>query len=171
MDDRLINGIFEQTKDLILDGIDENDKTQFLVDYKKYLIDSYAGTLDEGDDLEKVIKIYVKMEQKKWSNVNINKKLSTIVPDEALRKLGKLSELGYKHAQKRMTHLINNMEYNDKLSIDQAKSYINEMEKLSKQVKPYNVNLANNYLSEGTLDFMFASEMTNDMSLRTARMR
>ena len=50
-------------------------------------------------------------------------------------------------------------------------AYIEEMQNLFEHVEPFNINIARNYLSEGILDFQFAMNLSEDMSLRTGRMK
>lgn len=170
MNEQLIEGILKNVKETFLDGVDETIQEKMLIAYKKYLMDTYASTIDEKDDIEQIIRIYTKMEIKKWQGKNTTQKLAAIMPDENLDKLKEISNIGYRKAQRKVGFMISEQDYFPDIKEEEVNEYIKQMKELAEQVRPYNINIAQTYLSEGIADFQFAANLTNDRSLRIGRM-
>ena len=170
MNERLINGIYNNSINSVLKDIEETEKEILMASYKRYLVDSYADTLDEDDNIEQVIALYSVMEIKKWNKKSPDEKKSLLIQDENYKKLYELSNIGYKHANRKILLLQTHQEYIPSINEEQARKYIQEMEELYEGVKDYNKKMAGIYLSEGTMDFLYATQLTDNMSLRIGRM-
>lgn len=171
MNEQLITGIYNNCINKVLEGVNEAVHEKLSIAYKKYLVDEYADTLDPDDDVNMIINIYTKMELKKWEGKTLQNKLSTMINDYNLEQLGKISEIGFKHAQRKLGAILLGEEYQPDLTEEQVNNYISQMKELYEKVEPYNLNIANTYLSEGVLDFNYAINKTDDVSLRINRMR
>lgn len=171
MKEKVVERILGETKEIFLEGVDPSIHEKMLLAYKNYLMETYANILREDDNLEQVIRIWSHMEKRKWVGKNTSYKLSMIIKDENLDKLRRISGIGYNLAQKKMGFVLSDTQYTPELSKEQMNAYIEEMQNLFEHVEPFNINIARNYLSEGILDFQFAMNLTEDMSLRTGRMK
>lgn len=171
MDKKLIDGIYKNTIACLLDGVNLENQQELIIAYKTYLFDMYASTLEPQDDINQVINIYSMMENKKWKNKTLEQKLSQIIRDKNLEKLREISNVGYKHAQRKLGCILSNIEYIPQITEEDIKKYIMEMQKLRKDVQKYNDLLADMYLSEGTLDFEYAMNLTENLSMRIGRMK
>lgn len=171
MTEQLINGIYNNCINTVLENIDESLREKISLEYKKHLLNDYEDILEPDDDINMMISICTQMEIKRWQKKTADEKLSILFEDKFFNKLIEISNIGFKHAQRKIGYLISNKEYNPDISQEQADDYINKMNDLFEQVQPYNKDEATIYLSEGTLDFGYASNMTDNMSLRAARMR
>ncbi len=171
MIEKIINGIMDNSKEAFLEDVDPSIHEKMLIAYKHYLMETYASTIDPKDNPDQIIRIYSKMEIKKWKGQSLTQKLSRIIKDDNLEKLMEVSEIGYKLAQRKMGFLLSETEHNPDISEEEAQAYIGEMKQLAEQVRPFNIYIAQEALSEGILDFQFAANLTEDKSIRTARLK
>jgi len=157
-----INQIYLETLFEVLKNIPEQYREEIEKNYKNSLYEKYYNVVFEEENREKVINYFVNTEISFWKNMNSNLKLSYLIKDVALEKIEYISNLGYKCAKERLDNniLINELE---------ANSYINLMNEHLANVKPFNIVLAQNYISEGIMDFMYACGKTDNKSLRFAR--
>ncbi len=172
MNEQLINEIYNNVIKLIIRDItNEEEKNTMMVSYKEYLYDNYADTLDEGDNLEEVIALYSTIEIKKWVKKDIKEKQSLLLKDENFKRIQELSNIAYKHATRKIGCLISGQEYYTSLTESQITEYINEMNSLFEMVKECNKPTAKLYVSEGIQDLLYSGQLSNDMSLRVARLK
>ena len=162
----LSNYIFENSKEEIIKGFsDLKEQNEILFFYRKYLNRIYASTVRNEFDFEKYKDKFLKYELSKWVDVSKSQKQSLLIEDEFLDRLGYLSDLGLKYAIAK----IKGEPYS--MTPVQARKYISEMNLLVNKVLGFNSNLAQTYLSEGTIDFMYASGLSDKMSLRVGRIK
>ena len=171
MREQFINGIYNNCIDMVLENFDESMRKNISLAYKRFLLNKYKITLKPEDDIKRIINIFTKIEIKRWKEKTLDEKLSILFEDEFLNKLREISNIGFEYAQRKLDFNIFNQEYTPEISPEQADDYINKMEELFEKVQPYNKDEATMYLSEGTVDFKYASNTTEYMSLRTAQMR
>ena len=171
MNELLINGIYKNMIKTIIEGINDSDVKSIMVAYKNYLYENYADTLDNSDDIKQIIVIYSNIERKKWQKKSEREKKSILLKDENLIKLQEISDIAYKHASRKIGCIISGMEYIPSISEEQIISYTNEMKRLFELVKDFNKTTARMYLSEGIIDFEYSLNKTENMSLRTARLK
>ena len=171
MNEQLINGIYNNCLSLVLMNTDESLHEKLSVAYKKYLVYNYADTLEPDEDINLAISIYTKMEQRKWVDQTLQDKLSILIDDENLDKLRKISGIGQKHAERKLASIMTGHEYTPDLTQEQVEGYIHQMEELHDKVRPYNLNQADMYLSEGILDFNFSMNKDERMSFRLSRLK
>ncbi len=171
MNEKLINGIFNNIIGFVLDGIKEEDKELVSVSYKEYLFENYADTLDADDDVNEIIAIYSNIEYKKWQKKDELSKKKILLKDQSLSKLREISNIAYKHASRKLGNVLTENEYIPALSEEQVAAYVSEMHKLYESVKDFNKPTAQMYLSEGITDFEYVLNKTENMSLRTARLK
>lgn len=158
--------IYENSKEILLKGFDDSkEQEEILYFYKEYLDKLYSSNVKNIDEYEKLKDRFLKLEISKWSSIPKGVKQGLLIRDEFLNRLGYLSDLGLKYAISKLKG-----ESID-LTEEQAKKYISDMKLLVDKVRDFNSDLAKTYLSEGILDFMYASGLTNNKSLRVGRMR
>ncbi len=170
MNELLINGIYNNCLETFLTGIDSN-REELSVAYKKYLVEMYAETIDETDDINQTIAIFSSIEKKRWSSKSVNEKISMVVNDDALNRLREISSIAQKHAERKLGHLLHGSNYIPTLSEEEKDRYVKEMVELSSKVLPQNQNIATMLLSEGSIDFDYATNLTDDMSLRVSHLK
>ena len=163
--------IFNNTKDIILKDFDVVEQQEVIDGYKKYLDVHYKETFDEIDEKEEAVKIFSDVEKNNWINSKKDEKQRLLIEDKVLDKVRNLSALAQKYAVNRLECELNNQEYVSTISEDDVNNYINQMEELVELVRPFNVNIAKELLSEASVDFMYGANLTNNTSLRVGRMR
>lgn len=171
MNEILINGIYNNMIKIVLEGINENDIKSLMISYKNYLYENYADTLADSDDVKQIITIYSNIEAKKWQKKSEREKKSILLKDESFLKLQEISNIAYKHASKKIGCILSGIEYIPSITEEQIIAYTNEMTRLFELVKDFNKSTARMYLSEGIIDFEYSLNKTENMSLRTARLK
>ncbi len=170
MNEVLINSIYNNCIKDFLIGIDTN-QDELSIAYKKYLLEVYGDTLEANDDINVVITIYTNIERKKWKNKTLNEKLSIVINDDSLNKLRELSGIAQKHAERKLGFMLSGTNYTPSISEEDVKKYIQDMKEYHSKVLPQNINVANIYLSEGILDFEYAINLTENLSLRVSHLK
>lgn len=171
MEQQFLENLYNGTLSTFLIGFSEEEKTSILSSYKQYIIDSYSNVLEPGDDVSKVTQIFIDLENKKWKNKTKEEKQIIVIRDQYLDHLQYLSNTAFKYAETRLGIELTGKEYVPVISQEQAEKYLQEMENCIEKIQPHNLKIARNYISEGTTDFMYAANLTNNMSLRTSRLK
>ncbi len=157
--EKIIQEIFDQIvpfvlKDIPLEYIDEVKKG-----FYNYLTIKYAFKDFEENKLE-TIKLVIKLEQMEWERASNVYKLRLFVKDNSYEKICNLSLEAFEQAQKKNNNLVN------VLSSLEAETKINELTNGLSHVCFFNYDLAKELISEGILDYLYASRDTDVMSLR-----
>ena len=168
---QILTNVYNNMINSILSKFSRGEHEEIKKMYKKYLESSYGPAIEEGDEVEKTSNTFTKLEEISWEDANKNDIRRGITVDEALSKLGQLSSQAEKYAQFRLGATISGQEYIPQIDIEKAKQILAEMTKLFDQVKPFNKEIAKNYLSEGSVDLAYATQQTDNMSLRIGRLR
>lgn len=150
--------IYENTIDMFLKSFPNTEFETIRKMYLSYLIRTYSRL---GLD-DRSVEYYSDLEVIKWKDYNIDGKMSIISEDKNLDELVKLSMEGQHFADQYRK---------DGIMLDKkiANERIKLMAELLNKVLDFNKNLGTYYYSEGTLDFSYASGLTDLMSLRTGR--
>lgn len=164
--DSKIQDLKEKLIPFIIENINEQYKREFIECYSEYLKDKYSDEFYDYISLEKIIDF----EKRLWDGKSESYKLSTIVKDEFMDKLAYLSEVGLKYAMKKLNTLRMNQVYESEITEEDAQKNIAMMQQYYENVKPFNRNLAQTYLSEGAIDYSYAVGLTDQMSLRVGRL-
>ena len=160
--EEFINYVYDKTisyviKDFSLKELEEVEKS-----YREYLEFQYSDVVNETN-IEKSKEVFTKVEIENFKNAPKIKKQIILLKDLALDEVKYFSDYARVYADERRC--------NDRIIItsDQARSYIKQMEQLVKQVRDFNLEIANKLLSESIVDFLYASGISDNMSLRSAR--
>ncbi len=169
--EELINKIFNNTISNVLLNIDEKYIEEITIAYKDYLNRLYSNFDDKGLTDDKLEEVFTKLENSAWTISNQGTKLSILLKDEAFNSIKSISNAGYKYALQMLENKSNsnNKEVLPVISKEISDKNINMMTELLSNVREFNVELANNIVSEGIVDYKFASGQTKYMSLRIGR--
>lgn len=168
MNEKLINDIYDNVKNILLNGIPLEYQNDVLLGYKKNLLEVYSK-IDVNSNYELAKEALIEIEVSKWKDTTAAIRLSEFVMDKAMDDIRYISNNGFKYAQARINQSENDNVLPATIEINKCEEAKLMLEKLLTQVKGFNEELARYYVSEGILDFEFASGMTNDMSLRIGR--
>ena len=159
----IIEYIYEHTKDIALN--DMNNKDEISEYYKRYLEKTYS-------DIEKVIgtteqkkQIFAELERKMWLKRNTIEKQQILIPDLAFEEIKRLSNIGFLLARKKL-YQQNNIKVDDDLVIQDIEKNIEKMKSNYEKVLEYNKEEAMHLVSEGCLDYNYASKTVDITSLR-----
>jgi len=157
-----IEQIYSKTISEVLKDIPDKYEEEIKKSYKNCLNEKYYNVDFDIENIDEILDRLVKLEVSLYKNMNYMTKLSYLIKDMAFEKIGFISNLGYENAQKRIKQniIMNELE---------ANSYIKLMNEQLHFVKEFNIMLAKNYISEGTVDFLYACGTSNDTSLRLGR--
>lgn len=161
---KVIARVMEKMDPVICDGIEQKAIPEILESYHKMLQRRYSE-IDvrlKLHDYEKIFKIICDMEYREWSKLSPNMKKSLLIFDLALNKIIDISNTGSGHA-------VDRIEKGILISAEYADEKIREMKSHEADVREENRIVAQNYISEGTVDFMYASGRTEYMSFRNGR--
>lgn len=160
----VIKKVFDEMIFTVCMGIDEEDWPVIREEYHKLLIRRYSETDVELklNDYDKVYKIVYNIEYKRWTNLSPFIKKNLLIVDNALNNVMCISNLGFDFALKRLKD-------DSLISAEEADTQINKMNEIYKNVRKENKFTADKYISEGTIDLLFASNQTDAMSLRLSR--
>lgn len=165
MNNELIKRIYDSIINYVLSDIEEENKSEISDEYMKYLSRSYSNLNISEENFDKICDAFIKRETNRWKNRPENYKKSQLLKDENLNRIREISLTALDYAKKRL------FDHTIQLEEVEAKGLIEQMEKCIKLVKPFNMNLAKTYISEGTIDLLYASGKTEYTSLRIGRMR
>lgn len=163
----LIKNIYDKISVLIIRNVNEKFHNELLKSYLDYLIECYSKYEFEENNIDLYLNAFIELEISKWEDLSEEEKLILLLKDESLEKIRELSGRGYDYAINKIT----NSESNGNLDINTANTYIKNLEELLPLVREHNAALAANLVSEGILDYLFASTDTNNTSLRIGRLR
>ena len=160
----VINKVFDKMVVTICSGIDENDCPTIKEEYKNLLHRRYSDSdvMLKINDYDRLFKIIYSIEYKEWVNHSPNIKKGLLIQDEALNQIMDISNTGFNLALKKFND--NTLE-----SVKNVNEEIEKMNKLYDQVRDENKWNAEKYISEGTVDFLYASGQSEAMSLRMGR--
>lgn len=164
MKENIIKEIYKNTINTILYNIPEYLKQEFANSYFKYLVDIYLD-----DDLEESdIVIFTELEISKWKLASLDLKLSEILEDKSYDTIKSVSSNGNELAKRRLNDNSNNKPVID---LNAALNNVKLLEENLPNVREFNSQRAKQLVSEGIMDFYYASGQTNNTSLRNSRNR
>jgi len=154
-----VKKIYDKTFPVFIEGFSEEEIEKMKQEYFAYLSRSYSKNLDTDDMCD----YYVSLELVKLKKRSKEDKIRLVTYDECLEKIKSISL----EAQRAATSFVKDS--NIVFDVQVANKKIEELKSLLDGVKPFNRFLAENYVSEGILDFEYASKQNTLMSLRTGR--
>ena len=155
----VINQVYKRTFSIVVDGFDENEKLIARDEYLKELKNKY---LELGPITEKYFERILMLEYNEWKELSLNIRKQMLLKDNALEEIINLTGQGQKWAMERV-------DSNTLISSEITEKYINRINQLLPLVQEYNNQLANWYVSEGTMDLLYACGKTDNTSLRIGR--
>ena len=150
----LINFIYDNTISEVLKDIPEEEKKKISDSYKSYLSEMYEDVEINLDNLEQLKAMFTRLELSSWQKKNAEQKRETLYYDEYFDKLFGISGIAFEEAKIR------------NLTKEQVMDYLNKMKEYFDKVASYNKKVAEDYLSEASLDFMYAIGESDDKSFR-----
>lgn len=170
--ENFINSLYLNNIEIVLKDFTNEEYEDIKKAYYSYLTDSYSDIIKKSNkSIDEMIRIFSEVERKDWEKESKESKQRILLKDQAFENLGYLSDNALKHAMERLKCEIKNIDYNPKITKEQAYNYIKMMEEEASKVKAYNFNIAKTYLSEGTVDYLYASGISDNYSLRVGRMK
>ena len=167
----IINVLYKNNIELILKDFDENDQSEIKKEYLDYLTLHYSRLVNEEYNSSDIIDVIDNMEKDLWLKKKKIEKQRILLKDEKLDKMGEISNIGYENALKKLECLKNNIEYKNNLNKVEVELYIDNLTKLSNEVRDFNKEIADRYLSEGILDLLFAANMSENTSFRIGNIK
>ena len=155
MNNEIIKILYEKLINIVLNGLNEEEKNIGGQEYYNILINRYS---DKEID-EKIFQKIINMEYNEWINIDIDMKKHILLKDKALEEIINLTSKAFKVAQDR---LIKNII----IPQQEAEQNIMRIEELYPLVKEYNQQLAKWHMSEGIMDYNYACGKTDNMSMR-----
>ncbi len=166
----LIDKIYNNTAVCLTERSADEYVEELTNNYKKYLIKTYGKFLQNGVDLNRYIDTFIDLENIKWKNVPIDTIYSEFLNDEAYNKIVYISNEGFNYAALRINNdRINNNE--NIIDYNYANERINILKNELSSIKSFNKKIAEKIVSEGIIDFEYASRMTDKMSFRVSKMK
>lgn len=160
----VIKNVYEKMISIVCMGIDEKDHPLIREEYQNLLVERYkeSDSRLKNIDYDKLYKVIYNIEYKRWNNLSPMIKKNLLINDTVLDEVICLSNLGFECARKRL-------EENVVVEVDYANNMINKMNEMCEKVRDENKYTAERYVSEGTVDFLFASGQVDGMSMRMGR--
>ena len=155
----LVSDIYSATIINLLSGIEPSEAEEITKLYQEYLQERYGRFEIYLKNYENVSNTYISNENERWLGMSSDEKKSYLYTDKNLEKLGELSGKAEEYARKRIQN-------DSKISVCKAKSLLKQMERHYKKVLSFNKELAMQYLSEGSVDCLYASNQSNYSSIR-----
>lgn len=158
----LEQAIYDSLIEIILKGFTEEEQEEVKTEYQNYLIQYYRDLYNLDKDKEKLKKHFIKMEILKWQNKAKDFIQRSLLKDDYFAKIYEISQMAYRYANLRLT--------GSKDQIDITKEEIDEkirlMNEYLEKVRPFNKQVAIEYLSEGSTDFYYALGLIEETSFR-----
>lgn len=174
--EKLILEVYNKTINNILNSVSEKYKNELSLAYMDYLKRIYLS-FDfelENNQSEELIKTLVNFEISKWKDVSESSILSELLNDQAFENIKYISNTGYKYAMLMLDKKSFNNDNTLLQPVIEKEKALESIELLNsyyEQVRDFNKTIANYYVSEGSIDFQYASGITENMSLRIGRLK
>lgn len=159
--EEIINQIYQSMLNTILHGVSEDDKEEISNNYLLYLHNRYDKNTVTKDNKSELLNALLKREKIIWGYRSFYTKINMLKKDNAFSTISKLSNDAFKLAVRRLEN-----PDTFPISEEDAKKNIDEMIANLDNVSKYNSTIASELVSEGILDYYYASSDTNDTSLR-----
>lgn len=167
-----ISKIYNVCINTVLNGVDGDIKNEIAVGYYNYLMNTYSD-FDISNitvSVSQALDLLIDLENSKWNNATVSIKKLEFIKDSALDNIKRISGIAHKYATKKINITdINGNLVSNTLDEETADKNIELLNNYLLQVKDFNKELANIYVSDGILDFEFACGRTNYVSLETGR--
>ena len=163
--DKIIYSIYLELKDVLFKNVDTKYEDELKKNYLKYLHYMYGDKDLEKEEYEKLKNAIVKIELNNWNDVTPGFILSQLIPDDAFNKIGMISSRGYNYALEKIQSGSNSLRSKD------ADVYVKKLTALLSKVKEFNKEVAEQLVSEGILDYKYASTDIDITSLRIGHVK
>ena len=145
----------------ITKNIPDVDKEEVSINYLDYLYKMYYNEQVNKNDIEIALKTVLRIEKIKWEKCNYIYILQRFKKDESFNTISSISKDGFKLAS---LSIQNNNEVT--ISLKEANQNIDVLINELKKVLDFNRKEAKRLVSEGILDFKYASGNNEVMSFR-----
>ena len=151
MVDKLINQVYLNNINLILQDIEENDKEEISKNYLKYLYSIHSDEEINEENYDEMLDIITSLETKKWSKRGKDGVLFYFKKDKSFDIINNISKKSYSLATSKLDNNKNT------ISKEDADKYISILIDNLDKVYDFNKEEAKRLVSEGILDFEYAS--------------
>lgn len=163
MKEKLIQYLYEQTKDIVSSGMPVEHTQMILENYLKYLEEDYIDVEEYCPDLEKAKRIYGNKEKIMWSEMGSVEKCQALIPDKNLDELINHYTMAFNLAKSRMESDMQSLVALTKEDSMERQAQANE---LFENLLPFNIERSKYLLSETLTNYSYAAHLTDDMSLK-----
>ncbi|MDO4543510.1 MAG: hypothetical protein Q4C01_03065 [Clostridia bacterium] len=163
-----IKKVYDEVIGIVMQGVERKYATEVETGYMDYL-NEQSKIFGVCKDKDKAMAELIKLEVSRWSRRSRNEKLSQLLEDEAFRNINEISYEGYKAASLRAGAQSCAFKADDVLptiDIEEAERNINLLIKYLDEVREFNKAFAEGSVSEGIVDYLYASGKTKATSLR-----
>jgi hypothetical protein len=162
--DGFIQAIYDSMIEIVMNGMDKNDRELIEKKYREILNNRYSELDINASNYDKLYNLFLRRETREWTDFSLNERKNIFIGDPALEEIISLSNQAFEYAWERLTN-------SSVIPVKVCNDSIKRMNELSSQVKDFNKKLSLWYLSEGGVDFTYASGMSENTSLRLGRAR
>lgn len=158
--DKIINKAHSILINGILSGISETDKEEVSNNYLNHLFSQYSKKEATKENARDILKGIIIRENKIWGNMDAITRLKLLKRDKSYDKISEISEQGFTLASLRLEDSSNT------ISSFEAEKNIDILIGELNNVNDYNLEDAKTLVSEGILDYKYASGNDELMSFR-----
>lgn len=159
--EQLVDELYERVIDTFLENV-IYERELLASAYKDYLVRVYGDIDIVQEEYSKAFETFSASQKEKWKNVSGKDKKKELVLDEFLVIIGEISEKGFEAAKIKKWQ-------NIAFDREEGVLAINKLKENLDKVQNYNKELAKNLVSEGILDYNYATGASEVMSLRVGR--
>ncbi len=169
--EKMVEEIYNKTINDVLNGIDYKYSDELCLAYKGYLKNNYLNfdLSIGGKKPEELAILFADLEKSKWHDLDSDAKLSELLSDPAFDNIKYISNTGFKYAESMLSKKFETgaeIIVQPVIEKEKALESIEMLNRCYEQVRDFNKDIANYYVSEGIIDFQYASGITENMSLR-----
>lgn len=159
--DRIINTAYKNLIIGILNGVPDADKEEVSNNYLNYLFSRYSDLEVTEENAKRCLASIFKKENRMWGDQDLNYRLQKLKTDKSFDIISKISEQGFSLAKQKLENGSN------AISKEDAEKNIDILISELSKVMDYNAEEARELVSEGILDYDFASGSADEIiSLR-----
>lgn len=163
--EEIINKLSIDIDPIICDGIEEKDWSIVRKEYNRILHNRYSE-IDQKlntDDYEYLYNSLYESEYEEWSNISLPMKKNLLIPDLALEDIIDISNKSFEYAKEKFLH-------GKFITEEIADAYITKLNSFFTQVYDHNKTQANWNIKEATIDLMYASNQSDNVSTRISHL-
>lgn len=160
LNEKVINDAYKILINGMLNGIKEEYKEEVSANYMKYLIERYSNIEVTEENIKDYLRKIIISEKRMWEDHDVNYRLQLLKNDNSFDIIRDISQRGFNLATASLD------DSSKVISKEEAEENINIMMRELNNVCDFNNNAARKLVSEGILDYKFASGNDELMSMR-----